>query len=243
MSNTIIPTAVLQEVMDAMDDMATDSRLLDMKQSRVHGFDAARDALRAAMEQPDAGPTATAPEGWKLVPVEPKISMKQAALNASRRWAECDAPLPRTQELWVSEVCWKAMIEAAPQPPKHYDQQALDLCLTCGWKTMIPGDCCLNCARQQPPVVEQPPKLYPLPADLYDSKDWRSGTYAERVEWLHTMYESAKEQIAELERPRPGADPYLYYDPQNGDTWTQEAINDGCHPPDGTIALYTKDEK
>ena len=56
MSNTIIPTAVLQEVMDAMDDMATDSRLLDMKQSRVHGFDAARDALRAAMEQPDPSP-------------------------------------------------------------------------------------------------------------------------------------------------------------------------------------------
>ena len=57
------------------------------------------------------------PAGWKLVPVEPKISMKQAALNASRRWAECDAPLPRTQELWASEVCWKAMVEAAPHPP------------------------------------------------------------------------------------------------------------------------------
>ena len=56
MRNSIIPTAVLQEVMDAMDDMATDSRLLDMKQSRVHQFDAARDALRAAMEQPDQGP-------------------------------------------------------------------------------------------------------------------------------------------------------------------------------------------
>lgn len=56
MSNSIIPAVVLQEVMDAMDDMATDSRLLDMKQSRVHGFDAARDALRAAMEQPDQDP-------------------------------------------------------------------------------------------------------------------------------------------------------------------------------------------
>ena len=53
---TIIPTVVLQEVMDAMDDMATDSRLLDMKQSRVHQFDAARDALRAEMKQPDPAP-------------------------------------------------------------------------------------------------------------------------------------------------------------------------------------------
>lgn len=43
---------------------------------------------------------------------------------------------------------------------------------------------------------------YPLPTDLYDSKDWRCGTYAERVEWLHTMYEAAKEQIAALEQPQ-----------------------------------------
>ena len=56
MSSSIIPTSVLQEVMDAMDDMATDSRILDMKQSRVHQFDAARDALRAAMEQPQPDP-------------------------------------------------------------------------------------------------------------------------------------------------------------------------------------------
>ena len=58
MSSSIIPTSVLQEVMDAMDDMATDSRILDMKQSRLHQFDSARDALRAAMEkpQPDQAP-------------------------------------------------------------------------------------------------------------------------------------------------------------------------------------------
>ena len=28
-----------------------------------------------------------------------------------------------------------------------YDQTALELCTTCGWKTLIPGDCCLNCER------------------------------------------------------------------------------------------------
>ena len=28
-----------------------------------------------------------------------------------------------------------------------YDQTALELCITCGWKTLIPGDCCLNCER------------------------------------------------------------------------------------------------
>ena len=48
---------------------------------------------------------------------------------------------------------------------------------------------------------------------------------------------------AALEQPDVGPQdpaPYLYYDPNNGDTWTQEAINDGCCQPDGLIALYTK---
>ena len=56
MSNITVPLAVLQEVIDAMDDMASDSHLLDVKQSRVHQFDAARAALRAAMERPDPTP-------------------------------------------------------------------------------------------------------------------------------------------------------------------------------------------
>lgn len=52
---------------------------------------------------------------------------------------------------------------------------------------------------------------YPLPDDLYDSKDWRDGSYAERVEWLHTMYENVKHtldayvaQQQEFECPRCG---------------------------------------
>lgn len=59
-----------------------------------------------------------------------------------------------------------------------------------------------------------------------------------------TAYENelkaVKKLRAALERPQSSPDPYLYYDPENGDTWTQEAINDGCCPPDGLISLYTK---
>jgi hypothetical protein len=39
---------------------------------------------------------------------------------------------------------------------EKYDQTALELCGKCGWKTLIPGDCCLNCVRQaekQEPVA------------------------------------------------------------------------------------------
>lgn len=36
---------------------------------------------------------------------------------------------------------------------------------------------------------------YPLPDSLYlCSKDWVQGDYAERVEWLHSMYENQREQ-------------------------------------------------
>lgn len=41
---------------------------------------------------------------------------------------------------------------------------------------------------------------YPLPDRLYpDSKDWTAGSYAERVEWLHFMYEGQKALVAEYQ--------------------------------------------
>jgi hypothetical protein len=45
----------------------------------------------------------------------------------------------------------------------------------------------------------QPDTQYPLPDDLYPSKDWRAGSYAERVEWLHVMYESKKSELVDTQ--------------------------------------------
>ena len=43
-------------------------------------------------------------------------------------------------------------------------------------------------------------KQYPLEACLYpESKDWVEGDYRDRVEWLHTMYEAVKSEVAQLE--------------------------------------------
>ena len=40
-----------------------------------------------------------------------------------------------------------------------------------------------------------------LPTELFEgSKDWREGSPAERVEWLLSMYDSAKEEVERLER-------------------------------------------
>lgn len=39
-----------------------------------------------------------------------------------------------------------------------------------------------------------------LPTELFDgSKDWREGSLAERVEWLLSMYASAKQEVDRLE--------------------------------------------
>jgi hypothetical protein len=40
-----------------------------------------------------------------------------------------------------------------------------------------------------------------LPTELFEgSKDWREGSPTERVEWLLSMYASAKEEVARLEQ-------------------------------------------
>lgn len=40
-----------------------------------------------------------------------------------------------------------------------------------------------------------------LPTELFEgSKDWRAGSPAERVEWLLSMYQSAKEEVDRLEK-------------------------------------------
>lgn len=50
---------------------------------------------------------------------------------------------------------YKEMCEAhghlrnAAAQAKQYDQTALELCDKCGWKTLIPDDCCLNCERNK----------------------------------------------------------------------------------------------
>ena len=44
------------------------------------------------------------------------------------------------------------VLEAA----RAYDQTALELCETCGWKAIVPGDGCLVCARQKPVLWYHP---------------------------------------------------------------------------------------
>lgn len=50
----------------------------------------------------------------------------------------------------------RAALAASAAPAEPYDQQSLELCNVCGWKTMIPGDACLNCERDKPATPAEP---------------------------------------------------------------------------------------
>lgn len=118
MTDTItLPRSVVEQALEAMDDMASDSRLLSMVPSRVQGFDAARDALRAALEQLQdhvEQHLKMVPFGWKLVPEKPTPKMVDAACQ--------DGISLDGRPVWKhtvdvqAEWRWKKMLAAAPQP-------------------------------------------------------------------------------------------------------------------------------
>ncbi len=54
--------------------------------------------------------------------------------------------------------------------------------------------------RPEPYADEDDYDYYPLPKSLYpDSKDWVASDYPRRVEWLHVMYESKRQEVEQLE--------------------------------------------
>ena len=87
------------------------------------------------------------------------------------------------QKLW-EEAC--AIMRKEPEPisdAEPYDQQALELCDKCGWKTLIPGDGCLNCARN----------LAISDAEIFDiAGNYDCGTNGENMEWA---FQSPKELL------------------------------------------------
>ena len=95
------------------------------------------------------------------------------------------------------------------------------------WKANAGADSSLRAAVQQA-------------CDWISEEPGRRPISAGRLLAILTNALAAAPQPPVVENMQPGPTPYLWYDPNNGDTWTQEAINDGCCPPDGLIALYTK---
>ena len=83
-------------------------------------------------------------------------SEKQDDLPPAVTFEELRAEIEHMERVHNGEIDCPAI---AAQDP--YDQTALELCSACGWKTLIPGDCCLNCkraAQAQPAATVAPPE-------------------------------------------------------------------------------------
>jgi hypothetical protein len=75
---------------------------------------------------------------------------------------------------------------AAPQPGP-YDQTALALCGECGWKTLIPGECCLNCDHNKAAPVERKPLTEAQIDDLLWNRQLEGFDLVRGVEGLHNI--------------------------------------------------------
>jgi hypothetical protein len=122
--------------------------------------------LRGCLEHPDAADAIAALRAALAEPDEPIA------------WA-----MPRPDGLILDVICPE---EHAREPGQYtvplyahpYDQQALELCEECGWKTLIPDEGCLNCERQ--PKAEQEPFGYfkPEPFGWTDCAETDEGAIA-----------------------------------------------------------------
>lgn len=57
------------------------------------------------------------PDGWKLVPIDPTKKMEQAGGHANSEWLNNDAPLNEVRYAMPIWSVYRAMLDAAPEPP------------------------------------------------------------------------------------------------------------------------------
>lgn len=129
--------------------------------------------------------------------------------HLTKQNAELDELIPMAQKLEAeNKRLREALKDIARQPEGDEDSaQAVARAALSNLETSLAqyeaGDVASAAAqgfRDGEASVDKPPQ-YPLPDNLYPgSKDWMAGTYAERVEWLHRMYEGQKALVAEYER-------------------------------------------
>jgi hypothetical protein len=99
----------------------------------------------------------------------------------------------------------EAKLRAALEEPEPYDQQALELCEVCGWKTLIPTEGCLNCDRQPKAEPQKP-----------------VGTYEEVMQTMRSLQTGtlvAQQQMFALLKDKP-----LYAEPQPRKRLTDEEL-------------------
>lgn len=135
--------------------------------------------------------------------------------------------------------------DACKKPAQEpYDQTALELCNVCGWKTLIPDDCCLNCERAQP---AQEPVSFPCcgytDANAIRWNQFNGVVQCHMCGQVYTVAQPAQEPVARVSGTYGGRFVYdpinpamvlpvgmaLYSSPQHTATWvglTDEEIKE-----------------
>lgn len=122
-------TAALREALAYLDTLAKFGGTLDAARALAEkGAHAAR-ALSAAHPHP-AGWRDIAPDGWKLVPIEPTETMVVCGFESRpdpifskpEEWEAFDAMSGCQQAAHKARLCWAAMLDASPAHPAEQQE-------------------------------------------------------------------------------------------------------------------------
>jgi hypothetical protein len=115
--------------------------------------------LRGCLEHPDAADAIAALRAALAEPaIKPDLTTEPVAWAMRRPdGLILDVICPEEHEAYEGEY-------TIPLYAHPYDQTALELCDTCGWKTLIPGEGCLNCERQPKAEPQEPFGYFNNPA-------------------------------------------------------------------------------
>jgi len=117
---------------------------------------------------------------------QPEQKAKRWCMKANGCKTECGNCPNFTQLNQQAEpVAWIAEVELSVFARTPKEKTTVEI-----WKKPVLDS---DVAIYTTPPAAQP--AYPLPDNLYESKDWQAGNYAERVAWLHGMYESKKQEL------------------------------------------------
>ena len=129
------------------------------------------------------------------------------------------------KECWAVEI----LMDAMKQP-----DASITTSVPVGWKlmpdepTMSMQHAALISSRAHGPVSTGECNALPISYELGASA------------MIYRAMLAAAPQPPALEQVQPDPAPYLWYDPRNSDTWTQEAVDEGFCATDSLIPLYTK---
>jgi hypothetical protein len=82
------------------------------------------EAIPALIAYIDGRPAGTAPEGWKMVPVEPTMDMAKVGAQHAGGSADDDEPIKFHEALGRALSVWNDMIAAAPTPTNSGSEEA-----------------------------------------------------------------------------------------------------------------------